>query len=227
MPKFSKKALSELDEAVKGFNELARKAGRNTISVNDITDISIDVEEIRQNIRMLKDYDTPKDFEVEQYYGIELMKGQIKTLKRLSEVNIRRADRRIDKLEKLKEAYDKLGVESDIEQQLNYLKYSKVNIKNINSERRYENVMKRLLRAERLVHSREIEEYRNNYIKRLQEIEEISGIDLTDEIEVIRKMGRKKFESFGNAHPLKLLYDLDNSINAYFVHEGLLNYGLL
>lgn len=188
MPKFSKKALSELDEAVKGFNELARKAGRNTISVNDITDISIDVEEIRQNIRMLKDYDTPKDFEVEQYYGIELMKGQIKTLKRLSEVNIRRADRRIDKLEKLKEAYDKLGVESDIEQQLNYLKYSKVNIKNINSERRYENVMKRLLRAERLVHSREIEEYRNNYIKRLQEIEEISGIDLTDEIEV--KIGR-------------------------------------
>lgn len=216
--KFSKEAEKIFDKAIQRYNSMAARARQYHLMYNkeQIKKELVDTEELRNFVKKLNDYKKISDFErVEVNPFLVLTKGEINTAKRLNKAAKARATKRINRVNKAIKAVEETGepVPKELLERRAEAKFYERNIFSLQKEG-YEKRLKTYERESLKRKTRAKQTYRNNYLNRIKDLQEITGGDLSKQLKKIQSFSLDKFIKFAERFPLKeYFYELDDMIS--------------
>ena len=216
--KFSKESEKLFDKAIQRYNSMAARARQYHLIYNkeQIKKELVDTEELRNFVKKLNDYKKITDFEkVEVNPFLVLTKGEINTAKRLNKAAKARSTKRINRVNKAIKAVEETGepVPKELLERRAEARFYDRDIFTLKKEG-YEKRVKTYEREELKRKTRAKLTYKNNYINRLRDLQEITGVDLSKQINKLQAFSLDKFIKFAERFPLKdYLYEIEDLLS--------------
>lgn len=216
--KFSRESEKLFDKAIQRYNSMAARARQYQLMYNkeQIKKDLVDSEELRNFVKKLNDYKKISDFEiVEVNPFLVLTKGEINTAKRLNKAAKARSTRRINRINKAIKAVEETGepVPQELIERKAEAKFYDRDIFSLQKEG-YEKRLATYQREELKRNTRAKLTYKRNYINRLKDLQEITGVDLSKQMQKLESFRLDKFIKFSENYPLKdYLYEKEDMMS--------------
>ena len=216
--KFSKESEKLFDKAIQRYNSMAARARQYHLMYNkeQIKKDLMDTEELRNFVKKLNDYKKITDFEtVEVNPFLVLTKGEINTAKRLNKAAKAKSTKRINRINKAIKAVEETGeqVPKELIERRAEARFYERDIFSLQKE----GFEKRLQTYEREALKRKTRAkntYKNNYIQRVKDLQEITGVNLSKQIKKLQSMSLDRFVKFAEEFPLKdYLYEIEDMLS--------------